>query len=628
MKKIVMGQFVNFVLKLLLWLPCCLHGLVKSFFEILPLFFLCCRRSRCNDASKVAKVSALDAFYLEFCMTCRFFRFTDVCSFLAKRYGSLCEVELFGQRIVVTSRYEDCKLMKKKDLLIQRFGNLEALKNVNMADQGLIWNNESAAWKKNRKFFESVLRKSSKMIKSEALKFLTDNPIPLCERFDFFSFLRRFTLSLTLKTIFGITDSKGVRWEMETLQVVANYFKAWEFFLTAPDSSRFPKEKMLHQQSAKDMKAKGEELLVYMHGQENCMFLEEFEKSMCDKRELVQCICEFLLAGTDTSSITMYNVLLECSKTSLSVASVDLVNLYFESMRLSPVGPLILRQATQDLDEQGRDGIRLAKGDGIIFHIAEMNMAHYSDPYSFHPGRFKGEKPKEYPCSFGAGAKGCVGKDFAEKEMSCFLEHFFQNYTVLLAKDDSSSTETQWDVASVPRNPSLMFAFPNKFVFFVGQGSTGKTHMLKMFQRSFTAGLAIVPDSAREQMKEQNLKDADLLNNDVLRRLQTHVIQKQWENMTANHGRFCIFDGSLIDAYAYDQELTPDIEELKKHIVVFFPFTLQYVQNDGIRIAGKYEKDEIWLGLLSKLDKFYSLKSLNEKDRFQEILQIIKMDSR
>jgi aromatase len=99
-----------------------------------------------------------------------------------------------------------------------------------------------------------------------------------------------------------------------------------------------------------------EEIISLRDETNSCLFmnslLNALENQQITKEEMNQCILEMLIAGTDTSSVTMFYFLLALSdrnqleenllkENSYSILTNDLK----ESMRFKPVGPVIMRCA-------------------------------------------------------------------------------------------------------------------------------------------------------------------------------------------------------------------------------------------------------------------------------------------
>ena len=119
------------------------------------------------------------------------------------------------------------------------------------------------------------------------------------------------------------------------------------------------------------------------------------------RADIVQLTLEILLAGVDTSSVTMFytlgylvehppwyaKVTNEVIQATVNTSGdMPLLEACIkESMRLKPVGPIIMRKA------QGSDrveGIDILKDDQVIIHLAAMNLHNIERPNEFDPTRF------------------------------------------------------------------------------------------------------------------------------------------------------------------------------------------------------------------------------------------------
>ena len=157
------------------------------------------------------------------------------------------------------------------------------------------------------------------------------------------------------------------------------------------------------------------------------------ENTELARSDLVQLVLESLLAGVDTSSVSLFYTLSFLSQTEnrdmlrQAVEEVDTfvhhgdkikaMSLPFiracikEAMRLKPVGPIIMRKAAQQ-DNVGTTIIQ--PGDSIILNLAQMNLKGVETSYS--PSRFLNEEGQHTPDAqlpfgyfpFGDGPKGCV----------------------------------------------------------------------------------------------------------------------------------------------------------------------------------------------------------------------------
>ncbi|XP_001951034.3 cytochrome P450 4C1 [Acyrthosiphon pisum] len=106
-----------------------------------------------------------------------------------------------------------------------------------------------------------------------------------------------------------------------------------------------------------------------------------------------------------------------------------------ETLRLYPIGPLLLRQLQDDVKIFSGDHT-LPKGTTCIIspicthHIPEL----YPNPWSFNPDNFDAENvSKRHKFSFIAfsgGPRGCIGSKYAMLSMKVLVSTFLRNYSV------------------------------------------------------------------------------------------------------------------------------------------------------------------------------------------------------
>ena len=137
-------------------------------------------------------------------------------------------------------------------------------------------------------------------------------------------------------------------------------------------------------------------------------------------------------------------------------------NLVDEALRFKPVGPVIIRQAVDDvsLDSVGESGYFLPKGMGVIINIESMNRLDvWQDPDQFLLPRPDMEQVKSlnrfFP--FGAGPKGCIGQYLGLAEVKAALRALILKYEFEVVGETSLvNLETHWDIANQPDDPPLI----------------------------------------------------------------------------------------------------------------------------------------------------------------------------
>jgi len=196
-----------------------------------------------------------------------------------------------------------------------------------------------------------------------------------------------------------------------------------------------------------------------------------------DRRQM--CI-ELLLASADTSSVTLYYTLLllaahpalvEELRAEAGAAFADsgpameatyehglprMTACLRESMRLKPVGPMILRTAVAD-DEAVVGGKRLPVPAGTHFLLNlrdyHVDPAYFPNPLEVNLDRYSDPKQDELFMPFGRGPKSCVGQFFAMREMKVILSQVLQQLE-FRTHDRLETVDTRWDIANHPISPA------------------------------------------------------------------------------------------------------------------------------------------------------------------------------
>ena len=126
-----------------------------------------------------------------------------------------------------------------------------------------------------------------------------------------------------------------------------------------------------------------------------------------------------------------------------------------ESMRLRPIVVQLFRMAGQDVDLAGH---RIKKNQMVIpcTYLAHHNPAVFPEPQRFIPERFM--DGQTYPNSFfpyGFGARLCLGKPLAQRQMPLILSTVIQNANLSLAPG-YSPTPVRYMLFMSPRDGTLM----------------------------------------------------------------------------------------------------------------------------------------------------------------------------
>ncbi len=102
----------------------------------------------------------------------------------------------------------------------------------------------------------------------------------------------------------------------------------------------------------------------------------------------------------------------------------------FETMRLRPVLPIVLRVITEPITV-GQGRFRLPAGTRVAPAIMLVHLREdiYPEPFSFRPERFLDNPPGTYSwIPFGGGMRRCVGASFAQFEMKAVLRAVLANF--------------------------------------------------------------------------------------------------------------------------------------------------------------------------------------------------------
>ncbi|KAG2500165.1 hypothetical protein HYH03_001747 [Edaphochlamys debaryana] len=418
----------------------------------------------------------------------------------------------FG-RMHFVDRWYEAQQVFRSPALHMRLGNEEGLSVLGMQGQGVIWNNDWPRWALDRKIFtEAVQPAGIQDASSPAGRWLAalcrdcvssslqqaagHATAPSAEPeskskagslvlLDGLGLLRAVTCRVTLALAFGLAPS-ALSWEElgEVVAAVGDYFKAWEFFLLRPPwllRRTAPREARRHEAAVERLRGQVRSLLARATGGSwpppgpvrlvglpgaypgpngkppsfILALLSGLHAPRPEDRLAVgdaeQAALEMLLAGTDTSSVTLYYALLALrddpalqgqlrEELATGRASPALWALLSESMRFKPVGPVVIRRASEAVALRAQAGphVVVAAGDTVVVNLAAMHR----DPGLFpFPDVFDVRNFLEHPAvehepsrdvlaattvdrcfmPFGSGRKGCVGFLLALAEMEHIL---------------------------------------------------------------------------------------------------------------------------------------------------------------------------------------------------------------
>ncbi|RIB02854.1 cytochrome P450 [Gigaspora rosea] len=322
----------------------------------------------------------------------------------------------------------------------------------------------------------------------------------------------------------------------------------------------FPLEFFHHRKSVLKLQEEIQNIISILDPQATT-FLSQLYSNNLTSKEIQQSILEMVLAGTDTSSVSLYyTVLLLTENKKIIYQLIDSLDdtlleaVLRESMRLMPVGPVIIRKSLNDCEISG---IHIKASTNIVISLARMNhnKKWFEDPLKFDPQRFiKNENLTTISAPMGLGPKSCVGQHFAMVEMKAILPELLKEF--MFTRIDETrpiiDTRTRWDVAQQPVEREILNVIPRKKIVLVGAHSVGKTTLAR-FIKSHIDGI-LVTETARTLIKELNL-NADILRNDPDKSLefQAAIIKAQCVKEEEIEHEFAILDRSALDAIIYAQ---------------------------------------------------------------------------
>ncbi|MGP6170385.1 cytochrome P450 [Microbacterium sp. A196] len=175
-------------------------------------------------------------------------------------------------------------------------------------------------------------------------------------------------------------------------------------------------------------------------------------------------ICEFAMAGTDSTAQAMTNAILFLSQKPQyideAIAEPSLwANVFEETVRRRPSAPFASRQAMRDME---LSGVQIAKGDMIWVALASANTeaAHHDAPFDFDIHR---ENPTDH-LAFTMGRHTCLGQELARVQGATGLKVLFERLPSLRPEQDfplefikmallpvRTSLPVVWDVADIEK---------------------------------------------------------------------------------------------------------------------------------------------------------------------------------
>ena len=418
--------------------------------------------------------------------------------FYLETLGDTVVVQVARKRTLVTRDFGvSLQVFKENGMnYTSRMAEDTGLAKIGMLNNGIIWNNRTSEWRKLRQYFQRSVNNHTldlaTKVTSDSVVFAMDL-FPVFQQgskdFDLLGFLRTVTLDVTNRLMFNV-DMKN---HAELIEAIVAYFKAWEFFLIRPSFTYLLNPSLyqthcaavtrLTRLSEEILRVKMEELEEVGEAGVEENFLKQLvvdlQRGEVTHANVVQCILEMLIAGTDTSSVSLFYTLVcladspkweeavvrevvESERNSTNKLPVVEACLK-EGMRIKPVGPVVIRRA---LEADARLG--LAAGENVIISLEEMHNSkgRFDQPSRFNPGRFLDGKQNEF-LPFGSGPKSCVGQFLAMREMKAMMVRLLKDWKIEMQgrqkKQGVDALKVRWDIAQQPVDKIYVKVILRKF---------------------------------------------------------------------------------------------------------------------------------------------------------------------
>ncbi|XP_043682422.1 cytochrome P450 4C1-like [Vespula pensylvanica] len=102
-----------------------------------------------------------------------------------------------------------------------------------------------------------------------------------------------------------------------------------------------------------------------------------------------------------------------------------------ETLRLFPIGPIIGRKVTKDIEVE--QNLTIPKGSSLVFWIFKLhrNKKYWNEPLKFDPNRFLSDNVHPHSfLPFGIGARNCLGQTFAMLEMKVIIATILRRFII------------------------------------------------------------------------------------------------------------------------------------------------------------------------------------------------------
>ncbi|KAF5283094.1 hypothetical protein FQA39_LY17435 [Lamprigera yunnana] len=304
--------------------------------------------------------------------------------------------------------------------------------------------------------------------------------------FDLFYLLSRCTLDIICETAMGITvkaqteDSDYIKWSNKAMEIVFtrmfNILYHFDYIFNRTSMSKELKDVVdkMHQFTGAVVKQKREAYQKKMREQKmsegyvdeglsECITRKSFLQLLIElsengagftDEELREEVDTFMIAGSDTTASTMsfafimlamfpdiqqkvYEEVMNVLGPDKFVEHSDLNKFEFlervlkESLRLFPVGPLLVRAINKDIQ---LEKCVVPAGSSVVLFIMGLhrNEENWPDPLKFDPDRFLPEEASKRHSyawlPFLGGLRNCVGQKYAFMTMKCIIATIIRKY--------------------------------------------------------------------------------------------------------------------------------------------------------------------------------------------------------
>ncbi|KAF2885094.1 hypothetical protein ILUMI_21097 [Ignelater luminosus] len=302
--------------------------------------------------------------------------------------------------------------------------------------------------------------------------------------FNVFHYVSRCTLDIICETAMGVTvdaqttDSDYVKWANRAMEIMfTRMFVIWYHYDFIFNLTSLAKEyadvakklhdftgavvkerRMAYQQKMKESKERPEALFEEEPKTRKTFLQQLIELSEAGANftdeELREEVDTFMIAGSDTTASMnsfvfimlgmfseiqdkVYEEVMDVLGSDRPVECKDLIKFVYlervikETMRLFPVGPLLVRAITEDIE---LDNAVIPAGSSVVMFIMALHLDPeiWPNPKKFNPDRFLPEEvAKRHPYSwlpFSGGPRNCVGPKYAMMAMKALIATVIRKY--------------------------------------------------------------------------------------------------------------------------------------------------------------------------------------------------------